>query len=406
MASSTASTITRTLNLIIPTASTLPPTLINLATDLLAQSRAKAPSLKPDEEIARPFACCHIACERLKNRLALEIGKVGPPCGPRIYKKLYAFLDSTLVVEPSTPRTKRVQDVVGDAGTATPGSGRAAKVGGNAAAAATGSTTKATPGSLKRSRAAAQQVSNLPRFTMPLIRHVCEAQGTPRAATHVYAGVESVYRSLQTAQELEEASAPGTPSKRRKSNNGHVADEIVLAVLPVPTDEQVPALVAVVSLMTASSMRGKRAFAVDNGQKRTVQSAVEGYFAKNKTAAVVTLDSTELKRDIDTYMQAAKSWADMEWYLNIPAAGELPGDEDDGPATPRKQSAKTPLRRKEKHSQRKIGDEDVYGPAGLLPGLGTMFQPAVDWLSEDRREDFAAWKQDILSSVEAIEQKA
>jgi hypothetical protein len=30
----------------------------------------------------------------------------------------------------------------------------------------------------------------------------------------------------------------------------------------------------------------------------------------------------------------------------------------------------------------------------------------VDWLSEDRREDFAAWKQDILSSVEAIEQEA
>jgi origin recognition complex subunit 6 len=103
-------------------------------------------------------------------------------------------------------------------------------------------------------------------------------------------------------------------------------------------------------------------------------------------------------------MQAAKSWSDMEWYLNIPAAGEL--DEDNGPATPRKQPAKTPLRRKEKHSQRKIGDEDVYGPAGLLPGLGTMFQPAVDWLSEDRREDFAAWKQDILSSVEAIEQEA
>jgi origin recognition complex subunit 6 len=206
--------------------------------------------------------------------------------------------------------------------------------------------------------------------------------------------VESVYRSLQTAQELE-AGAPGTPSKRRKSNNGHAADETVLAILPVPADDQVPALIAVVCLMTASSMRGKRAFAVDNAQKRTAQSAVEGYFAKHKTAAAVTIGPTSLQRDIETYMQAAKSWSDMEWYLNIPAAGEL----DEEPA-------KTPLRRKEKHSQKKIGDEDVYGPAGLLPGLGTMFQPAVDWLSEDRREDFAAWKQDILNSVEAIEQEA
>ena len=406
---SSAATIHQNLNLIIPTASTLPPSLLDLATTLLAQSRAKAPSLKPDEEIARPFACCHIACERLKNRLALEIGKVGPPCGPRTYKKLYAFLDSTLQAvgeQPGTPRTRRVQDVTAAAaGTTTPGSGR-----GGRAPAAVGSAARATPGSLgKRSRAAAQQVSNLPRFTMPLIRHVCEARGTPGAATHIYAGVESVYRSLQTAQEEMEASAPGTPSKRRKSNNGQ-AEDVALATLPVPTDEQVPALVAVVYLMTASSMRGEKDFVVDDEQKGTAQSAVESYFAKHKTVAATT-DSSPLQHDIETYAQAATSgWSDMEWYRNLPTNYEITsqaqGEEDNGPVTPRKNPAKTPLRRKEKHSQRKIGDEDVYGPAGLLPGLGTMFQPAVDWLSEDRREDFAAWKEDVLSSVEAIEQKA
>jgi origin recognition complex subunit 6 len=103
-------------------------------------------------------------------------------------------------------------------------------------------------------------------------------------------------------------------------------------------------------------------------------------------------------------MQAATTgWYEMEWYRNLPTREE---NEDGNPTTPRKQPAKTPLRRKEKHSQRKIGDEDVYGPAGLLPGLGTMFQPAVDWLSEDRREDFATWKQETLSFADAIEQKA
>jgi origin recognition complex subunit 6 len=157
-------------------------------------------------------------------------------------------------------------------------------------------------------------------------------------------------------------------------------------------------------------MRGEEGFAVDDEQKRVAQSAVETYFAKHKTATA-TIDPTSLQHDIETYTQAATSgWSDMEWYRNLPANNETTdqaqGDEDHGPVTPRKQPAKTPLRRKEKHSQRKIGDEDVYGPAGLLPGLGTMFQPAVDWLSEDRREDFAAWKQDVLSSVEAIEQKA
>lgn len=311
-------------------------------------------------------------------------------------------------MEPSTPRARRVQDVAAaadaDAGTATPVSGR-----GGRSAGASGS--KATPSSLgKRSRAAAQSVSNLPRFTMPLIKHVCEVQGTPRAATHVYAGVESVYRSLQTAQEELEASAPGTPSKRRRSNDGGQAEGVVPAALPVPTDDQVPALAAAVHLMTASSMRGEKSFEAGDEQKRAVQSAVEAYFAKVKTATT-SINSTSLQHDIETYYtQAAKSgWSDMEWYRNLPSNNETTnraeGDENNGLVTPRRQPAKTPLRRREKHSQRKIGDEDVYGAAGLLPGLGTMFQPAVDWLREDRREDFAVWKQDLLTSVEAIEQR-
>jgi len=402
-----AATIHQNLNLIIPTAPSLPPSLIDLATTLLAQSRAKAPTLKPDEEIARPFACCHIACERLKNRLALEIGKVGPPCGPRIYKKLYAFLDSTLqaVEQAGTPRTRRVQDVVEGDAARTPGSGR-----GGRGAAVVGSAARATPGSLgKRSRAAAQQVSDLPRYTMPLIRHVCEAHGLPGAATHVYAGVESVYRSLQTAQELE-ASAPGTPSKRRRSNNGQ-AEAVESVTLPVPTDDQIPALVAVIYLMTASSMRGEESFTVTRSQRLEMQPRMKLYFARDKTAGS-TIDLKSLQTDIQTYYAkaATSGWSDMEWHRNLPTMDELTSqtqhDEENGPVTPRKQPAKTPLRRKEKHSQRKIGEEDGYGPAGLLPGLGTMFQPAVDWLSEDRREDFAFWKQDILSSVEAIEQKA
>lgn len=400
---STAASIQRTLNLIIPTASTLPPSLIDLATNLLAQSRAKAPTLKPDEEIARPFACCHIACERQKNRLALEIGKVGPPCGPRIYKRLYAFLDSSLAAEPSTPRTKRVHDVE-----ATPASGRSGRLAASGGA-------KATPGSLKRTRATPLQdntASNLPRFTMPLIRHVCEKCEAPRVAMHVYTGVESVYRSLQGSQELE-ANAPGTPSKRRRSNNGE-AEATVSGTLPVPRDDQVPALVAVVYLMTTASTHGSSHLAMREEHKVQAQSAVESYFAKQKSAAT-TPDPEALARDMGIYLQVAtQGWADMEWYKNLPtstsndngaggAAGENE-DEDSEPVTPRKRPAKTPLRRREKHSQRKIG-EDGHEPAGLLPGLGTMFQPAVDWLNEDRRADFAMWKQDVLRSIDEIEQK-
>ena len=393
---STSASIQRTLNLIVPTATTLPPSLIDLATNLLAQSRAKAPSLKPDEEIARPFACCHIACERLKNRLALEIGKVGPPCGPRIYKRLYAFLDSSLAAEPSTPRTKRVQDVA-----ATPASGRSGRL---AAA------VKATPGSMgKRSRAAAGQdsgASDLPGFTMPLVRHVCEADELPKGAMHVYTGVETVYRELQNAAQSAEMRGAGTPSKRTKSNEGDVGAG-TSDVLPVPTEEQVPALIVAVYLMVAQALRGQDGLSATKAQQKKAQTAVQTYFSIQENDTI-TITPRTLSKDTETYLQAAKAgWTDMDWYKNLPSAQDIDTNDPDhtaSSATPRNPPAKTPLRRKEKHSQPKIGGQEE-NPAGLLPGLGTMFQPAVDWLSEERKADFEIWKEEVLGSVVRLEQE-
>lgn len=299
--------------------------------------------------------------------------------------------------EPSTPRARRVGDVAN-----TPKSGRQGA-----------SAVKATPGSLgKRSRAVAEEdagASDLPAFTMPLIRHVCEACKLPRATTHVYAGVESIYRALQnTAQRAERED--GTPSKRRRSNGGDV-DAATSEISTVPTDEQIPALVAAVYLMTAQAMRGQSGTAATKLQQRKTQKAVAAFFTA-QDAPTVIIQAAQLHEDTDKYTQAATSqgWTDMEWYKKLsspddtntdPVTGH---DEDNGPSTPRRQPAKTPLRRKEKHSQRKIGEEEE-NPAGLLPGLGTMFQPAVDWLCEERRAEFDAWKEDLLADVALVEQR-
>lgn len=55
-----------TLLSILPTytAGALPSALTSLAAALLAQSRSKASTLKPEEEAARTYTCCHLACER------------------------------------------------------------------------------------------------------------------------------------------------------------------------------------------------------------------------------------------------------------------------------------------------------------------------------------------------------
>ncbi len=57
--------IEQALTSLVPTFNASPPEqVLRLAASLLAQSRTKASNLKPDEEIARLYACTHLACER------------------------------------------------------------------------------------------------------------------------------------------------------------------------------------------------------------------------------------------------------------------------------------------------------------------------------------------------------
>ncbi|KAL2146071.1 hypothetical protein VTI28DRAFT_5164 [Corynascus sepedonium] len=96
--------IEQTLLSLLPTHnSTLPEPLTVLAGSLLAQSRHRASTLKAEEEVARLYACAHLACDRLKVALDLPPIDPRPPIPPRIYKRLYNHLDKILPATASTP---------------------------------------------------------------------------------------------------------------------------------------------------------------------------------------------------------------------------------------------------------------------------------------------------------------
>lgn len=99
MSRRTADQLKQTLASLMPTVNihSIPASLLELATTLLLQSQSKAARLKPEEEPARAYVVCEIACNRLKTRLDLPKIVSRPPCAPRSYKKLYHFLDRTLV---------------------------------------------------------------------------------------------------------------------------------------------------------------------------------------------------------------------------------------------------------------------------------------------------------------------
>lgn len=270
------SPIDQALTSLLPTLSPLPTELTDLATSLLAQSRSRASHLKPEEEIGRTYACCHIACERLGKKLGLEIGKPAPPVQPRVYGKLKTFLGSSLRTA-VTPR-KRREDLAREEGASTAG-----------------------------------------------------VQVTPTRSQTSAVGKEM------------KAGAHATPVK------GQVA-------------------------------------APSSGRKRKI--AVLESTAQAELAAPAPILPTEGTGEDD-----------------LDGANDDNDDDGEHQATPVKRPSKTPLRRKEKHAKfADDGWEDV-GAAGLLAGLGTMFQPAIDWLSEERRAEYAVWEKGIMREIAVIERQ-
>lgn len=113
--------------------------------------------------------------------------------------------------------------------------------------------------------------------------------------------------------------------------------------------------------------------------------------------------------DVDQWIALImeQGWANgQEWFENIPLAGELDGEDEEGNSYRNLdeedaafRGVKLPKRHDGAGTSKSHPSKPEASHGGLLPGLGTMMQDRVDWLSEDRREDFVEWKADIMSRL-------
>ncbi|KAK3713945.1 hypothetical protein LTR37_008195 [Vermiconidia calcicola] len=382
---------------LIPTLSYLPDELTALASSLLAQSRNKAASLKPEEEIGRTYACCHIACQRLGHKLALEIAKPAPPVKPRVYAKLHAYLNTVLKTtatpKKGTPNTKLTESKLEKDGAPRATS----KAGGSATAAPA-----TAPTSRKRKR---QEVGDA---VVEAPRHLCKEFDTPAASSHIFVGLSSVLKHPHGTSPGKKAKLSGSKATRERVNR------IELAELPTV----ILTLFAAVINKIYGTETMEATMESHNWRREAANKCFEFLEANTAEVGIPVRDMEDIITDIhwsndffDLY------WTEMEWWSNVPSmedqvAGTAAVDGDEGvedvdmeetlSTTPVKAPSKTPLRRKEKHASAPDG-YDSPGPAGLLPGLGTMFQPAVDWLSEERRAEYARWKKGILREAAMVE---
>ncbi|OMP88156.1 Origin recognition complex subunit 6 [Diplodia seriata] len=438
----------------------LPPELLNTAVSLLAQSRNKASSLRPEEEIARTYVCAHLACERLKQRLNLPPIAPRPPIPPRSYKKVYAYFDSALTTtttpsssfsgapgpQPQTP-SRRATRAAATTTTTTPTSKRTAApttatTPSRTPTAKTAATTTprggartptATTASGKRKRgtattttpSAARNGDNdddgiVPSYVTPLIRALCRALGAPGAAVpHVYAGVRSILRegaaggSDNNNNNNNNNTTPSRSSARNKRRSSGGATAATTTTMKKVEERDVPPLIAVLLMYTMVRLGGRPTNAAEQRERRA--KAVEVVWGECEACEGWWGSEEALVGRVENLLVEAKErgWLDMEWFGNVVQGdadvemgdedGEEEGDtegdteEDEGGAEV-PPTPYTPLKKRK--------TKTVDAQAGVSQGgLGTMMQDKVDYLSEARRAGFVRWKAGIMKRVEQIERE-
>ncbi|KAL7791100.1 origin recognition complex, subunit 6 [Trichoderma afarasin] len=176
--------------------SDLPASLVESASSLLAQSRHLASTLKAEEEIARLYACAHIACTRLKIALDLPTIEPRPPIPPRVYKRLYTHLDNILPnTSASGRRTRNAGSTPSSQTRPLPSRPEPSKESSLAQfRKQTGQDAK-TPTKSSRQGHASVKESDIYPWVQPVIRHLCAGSGHKKLAPSMLAGMESIFIS-------------------------------------------------------------------------------------------------------------------------------------------------------------------------------------------------------------------
>ncbi|KAK0634572.1 origin recognition complex, subunit 6 [Bombardia bombarda] len=357
--------------------SALPPPLAELASSLLAQSRHRASTLKAEEEIARPYACAHIACDRLKISLNLPPIDPRPPVPPRIYKRLYNHLEKILPAS-STPNR------------ATPGGGLGSSPTRSRKAAATKSPlpSRVTPSKVKTlaqfrgtpavvAKPSLTASDALSPWIRPTLRFICKELGHTRIGPVVMSGMESIVAPhgkltddkwvLENLVSLLGALClfvwrgvtwPGTDLDEaqyvqfRKDLVGAVKKARKTVALKAPTDE--------------------------NEEEEEEGDLWEGW----QVIRIKDLDTAALRI-------SRNGWLELDWAKGIQDLAEATIDAQQHSASDDESDSS---------SHNRGGGEPLQ-----IRRADTMFQERYDYLSERNKLEYAAWKEGILGRIKELE---
>ncbi|PTB39954.1 uncharacterized protein TrAFT101_005005 [Trichoderma asperellum] len=350
--------------------SDLPTTLVESASSLLAQSRHLASTLKSDEEIARLYACAHIACNRLKITLDLPTIEPRPPIPPRVYKRLYAHLDNILP-NPSASgrRTRNASSRQRDAGES-PASSQSRPLPSRPEPSKDSSLAQFrkksgldTKTALKSDRQAHSSVreSDIYPWVQPVIRHLCAEPGHKKLAPSMLAGMESILlpggRKTKDEWALEHATAL-------------CAAVIFFVAMRVRDVDQDEAIQPENYVPTRAEILGQ------------LDRARQGVTVKGlgpDTLWEGWVDITDDDFDAAVSRVRENGWLEADWYDGIADVISMSLQQNDNVTEYEEGTLQVQQQRAD-----------------------TMFQEKYDYLSESRRAEYETWKTTILGRISAL----
>ncbi|UKZ82035.1 hypothetical protein TrVFT333_009817 [Trichoderma virens FT-333] len=348
--------------------SDLPASLVESASSLLAQSRHLASTLKAEEEIARLYACAHIACSRLKITLDLPTIEPRPPIPPRVYKRLYTHLDNILPnTSASGRRTRNAGSRQRDVGESPSSQTRPLPSRPEPSKESTlaqfrkraGSDAK-TPTKSSRQGHASVKESDIYPWIQPVIRHLCAGSGHKKLAPSMLAGMESIL--LSGGRKTKDAWA-------LKNATTLCAVVIFFVAMRVRDVDQEQAIQPEVYEPTRTEIIG---------QLNRARQEVEVKGVEPDTLWEGWTDISNDDFDAAASRIRDKGWLEADWYNGITDVINMGLQQDDDVVDD-------------------LDEEDALQVQQQR--ADTMFQDKYNYLSEGRRAEYKAWKDDTLTRI-------
>ncbi|KAL9096868.1 MAG: hypothetical protein Q9165_000832 [Trypethelium subeluteriae] len=168
------------------------------------------------------------------------------------------------------------------------------------------------------------------------------------------------------------------------------------------SEDDTIAAIIVVSYLYAMT----RLSASDISQGDYVSQKAKAIAAIQESRPLDKIDEDGFGILIERFIREAQSgWLDLEWFTNIPegqgvlttsafvALEEQLGANEDGEVSAFPDVGEDTVRPR-------VTDQSAVN---LEHGLSSMFVRAVDYLSDERRQDYQKWRADIMKKIEAKE---